>query len=138
MRAVVVGAHSARCTGPPRYGAGVDSATPAAPRTAASRAVAGPLLATALVAGAGVAALWPVVLRLPPDLMCPAVLPVPWWCSVGGARAHGLRLTGALLAVAAGAAGLAVLLGRRWPRAAWLLPLAVGAAGWAARAAAAP
>ncbi|WP_147795880.1 hypothetical protein [Cellulomonas sp. Y8] len=116
----------------------MDSATPAAARTAAARAVAGPLLAIALVAGAGVAALWPAVLGLPPDLMCPAVLPVPWWCSAGGARAHGLRLTGALLAAAAGAAALAVLLGRRWPRAAWLLPLAVGAAGWAAHAAAAP
>lgn len=116
----------------------MDTVAPAPARNAAARTVAGPLLAIALVAGAGVAALWPVVLELPPDLMCPAVLPVPWWCSSPGARAHGLRLTGAVLAAAAAAAGLAVLLGRRWPRAAWLLPLAVGAAGWATHSAAAP
>lgn len=117
---------------------GVDTVIPAPARLAAARAAAGPLLAIALVAGAGVAALWSVVLRLPPDLMCPTVLPVPWWCSGAGVRAHGLRLTGVVLAVAAGAAGLAVLLGLRRSRAAWLLPLAVGAAGWAAHAAAAP
>jgi uncharacterized membrane protein len=70
--------------------------------------------------------------------VCPAVLPAPWWCSAEGVRARGLRLTGAVLAVAGVAAGLAVLLGRRWPRAAWLLPLAVGVAGWAASGAAAP
>lgn len=116
----------------------MDAVTPPPARTAAARAAAGPLLAIALAAGAGVAALWSVVLHLPPELMCPAALPVPWWCSDAGVQAHGLRLTGVVLAVAAVAAGLVLLLGRRWPRAAWLLPLAVGAAGWASHAAAAP
>ena len=117
---------------------GVDTVTPAPARPAAARAVAGPVLATALVAAAAVAALWLLGLPQPHQQVCPAVLPVPWWCSAEGVRAHGLRLTGLVLAVAGVAAVVAVRLGRRWPRAAWLPPLAVCLAGWAAYGATTP
>lgn len=108
---------------------GTGCARPAARRVPAL----GPVLGATVSTGVLVGALWWVWLGPASAVtVCPAVWPAPWWCGAESVRAHGIRITQALLLTYAAVVLAATLLHRRSPRAAWLPLLALPVAGWLA------